>query len=90
MQNEKIEDKRGSYCVKVHYKYDFVEDFQDLYEDQGPKITDDGSSTEQDSANTSRGMCTIVLYSYSLTFKHNTYHTNSVVFWSIASPIDGI
>ena len=72
VQKKKIEDKRGSYYVKVHYKYDFVEDFQELYEDQGPKITDDGSSTEQDSANISRGMSqfyyTLIVLHLSITF----------------------
>ena len=32
-------DKNGRYYVEeVHYKYDFIEDFQDLFMDKGSKV----------------------------------------------------
>ena len=37
---QRFEDwKRGGYYFKTHYNYEFLEDFQDLFEDQGPKFT---------------------------------------------------
>ena len=34
-----VEDKRGKYYTEeVHYNYDFIEDFQDLYLDRGSKV----------------------------------------------------
>ena len=39
VQRDKIEDRRGSYYFKVNYNYDYVEDFRNLYRDQGPKTS---------------------------------------------------
>ena len=36
-----IDKKRGAYFYEVHYNYEFLEDFQDLFEDQGPKFSPD-------------------------------------------------
>lgn len=41
VKEEKVADESGCYYFKVHYNYDFVEDFQELFSDQGPKIQDD-------------------------------------------------
>lgn len=46
MREEKVEDKSGCYYFKVHYNYDFVDDFQELFSDQGPKIN--GEKEERD------------------------------------------
>lgn len=41
---ERISDERGSYSHRIHYHYDFIEDFQDLFADNGPKIESSESS----------------------------------------------
>lgn len=40
VQIEQIADKRGSYYQLVHYNYDYVEDFQNIFSDGGPKVSD--------------------------------------------------
>ena len=32
------DEKGGYYMEEVHYKYDFIEDFQDLFMDKGSKV----------------------------------------------------
>ena len=46
IQEVKIADERGSYYRKVHYNYDYIEDFQCLFWDQGPKIRNNSSGHE--------------------------------------------
>ena len=50
VQIEQIADERGSYYKEVHYNYDYVEDFQDIFSDEGPKVSDcddEGKQTQQ-------------------------------------------
>ena len=35
---EHIADRHGSYYKLVHYNYDYVEDFQDIFSDEGPRV----------------------------------------------------
>lgn len=46
VEEKKIEDDTGSYYINVHYNYDFVEDFRELFSDQGPKIQGDSCGRE--------------------------------------------
>lgn len=50
VQKDKIEDRRGSYYFKVNYNYDYVEDFRNLYRDQGPKISAADQRHEEESS----------------------------------------
>ena len=49
VHEQKFADERGSYYKKVHYNYDYIEDFQSLFSDQGPKIrnSDQGCECEE-------------------------------------------
>ena len=46
VEEKKIADESGSYAKEVHYNYDYIEDFQSLFWDQGPKIRNNSSGHE--------------------------------------------
>ena len=48
VQEKKIADKRGSYYKEIHYTYDYIEDFQCLFSDQGPKIRNNPGDCENE------------------------------------------
>ena len=58
VRKEKVEDRGGSYHFKVHYNYDYVEDFRNLYKDQGPKITE-ASETDRESTDHATETCRV-------------------------------
>jgi transient receptor potential cation channel subfamily A protein 1 len=48
VQEKKIADERGSYYKEIHYTYDYIEDFQCLFSDQGPKIRNNPGGCENE------------------------------------------
>ena len=77
VQIEQIADKRGSYYQLVHYNYDYVEDFQDIFSDGGPKVSDpeeDGQQKKLSNLHTQQQ--SYGNYSTPCAVEHNMFVTN--------------
>ena len=45
----KAADKSGMIQNEIHYNYDYVEDFQDLFQDHGPRIQEEDHESQETS-----------------------------------------
>ena len=74
---KQIADESGSYSKEVDYNYDYVEDFQDLFHDNGPKILSDGREQTKQKGfpnQESKGDQALFLYSFNCVTLSDTQH----------------